>query len=158
MKANKNPGQRGKVAEKKVRDYLEALSGEVAEFDYSRIYDARSAGGKFPSRPGDFEFYRLLTGDIAVHGLIEAKEVAHDFRLPAKNFRAGQLGKLQKRELAGGLILVLVLHTTLNKWRRVPFNWLFVRAGDPSWDLSPFKLYDDVAQALKSIHAVVSRC
>lgn len=149
MIKNKSVGQRGKVAEKAVHKYLEALSQSVTEFDYSRIYDARSAGGKFPSRAGDFEFYR------AGHfGLLEVKEIQSDFGLPAKNFGAGQMGKLEKRRLAGGEIVVLVLHTPTGLWRRPRFEWLYERAGQPSWDLSIWPLYATVAQALSGVQAL----
>jgi hypothetical protein len=127
-------GQRGKYAEGKVRAVLEYLNHKYAKFDYGRIYDARSAGGKgIPARPGDFEFYAP-----GLFGLIEAKEVEHDFRLPKKNLDKEQIAKLRKRQLAGGTIFVLIYHTTTGLWRRVPIEWLHERAGQPSWDLSEF--------------------
>jgi hypothetical protein len=121
-------GQRGKTAETVVRRILEKLNSEFANFDYSRIYDARSAGGKFPSRPGDYELY-----SNGIFGLIEVKEVAHDYRLPEKNFPAAGRAKLRKRQMAGGRILVLVYHSTSGIWRSPTLEYF--AAGVPSWDL-----------------------
>jgi len=138
----KAQGQRGKAAESAVRALLEKLNS-YPTFDWSRIYDARSAGGKFPSRPGDFEFFFPGT-----HGLIEVKEVDHDFRLPAKNFDKGQIAKLRKRHMAGGIIIILVQHTTTKKWRRVDLNWIAQRLDQPSWDLQEFNLFNNAREAL----------
>lgn len=124
-------GSRGKTAEKQVQEYLKKLSEGWAEFDYARIYDARSAGGRFPGRPGDFEIY-TPTG----HGLIEVKEVAHDFRLPAKNFSYKKFGHLHKRQLAGGEIIILVKHTTTGMWRKPPLSLFLEDPQAASWDLS----------------------
>lgn len=133
-----NAGNRGKYAEKKVREFLQWFSGLNADFDFHRILDARSAMGRFPSQPGDFAFYMPR-----VHGLIEIKEVAHDFRLPHKNFGPEQIGKLLKRRLAGGTILILVYHSTCKLWRVVDFEFLRTRTGG-SWDLGCFKPVEDI--------------
>lgn len=130
-------GQRGKFAEGEVRKLLERQSNAHAAFDYNRIYDARSAGGRFPGQPGDFGFYRT-----EAHGLIEAKEIGHDHRLPKD--KLAQLPKLHKRQLAGGTIIVLVFHTATELWRMVPFKWLWDRRTQPSWDLSEFPTYVDL--------------
>jgi hypothetical protein len=139
-------GQRGKAAEKEVRVYLERLSFKYAGFAYERIYDARSARGKFPARAGDFEFYASR-----LHGLIEAKEVEHDFRLPNKNLKKEQIARLRKRQLAGGLVFVLINHTTSGLWRSVPVEWLHERSAQPSWDLSEFPTLPSAAAALVSL-------
>lgn len=143
-------GVRGKYAESKVRAFLALLNEKYKRFDFSRIYDARSAGGRFPSRPGDFEFYAP-----GLHGLIEVKEVEHDFRLPAKNLKPEQIAKLRKREWAGGLVMVLIYHATAGGWRRVPVSWLAERAAQPSWDLSEFPTYGDVQTALLPLTATL---
>jgi len=132
-------GQRGKAAEKVVHKILDKMNSEVANFDYSRIYDARSAGGRFPSRPGDYELYYN-----GIFGLIEVKEIAHDYRLPEKNFPAEGRAKLRKRQMAGGRILVLVYHSTTGKWRTAPLA-SFV-GGVPSWDLSTVPFCDPEAE------------
>ena len=146
----KSPGQRGKTAEAAVKKYLESVSAAVAEFDFGRIPDARSAGGRFPSTVADFDFYRKIKG-VGHFGMLDAKEVAHDFRLPAKNFKPGQMGKMEKRRLAGGIVVVAVLHTTSGKWRVPNFSWMYERSGTPSWDLSEFPLFNDVGAALRSV-------
>lgn len=155
--AHKAPANRGKLAEKKVHDYLTALGNTRAFFDWSRIYDARSARGKFPSRPGDFEFYRAFPGQggRSIHGLIEAKEVHHDFRSPEKNFNTGQIARLYKRQLAGGTIVILVLHTTTVLWRVVPLEYFRTRLSQPSWDLTEFQTYTSVGEAVSKIHALI---
>lgn len=92
--------------------------------------------------PADFEFY--MPG---VHGLIEAKETSHDYRI-AKD-KVAQLSRLHKRELAGGLCVVLVKHTKLRKWRCV--QAMDLPAGYPSWDLRGWPTYDSAAEALASL-------
>lgn len=145
-------GQRGKAAEKEVRAFLERLNFKYAGFDFERVYDARSAGGRFPARPGDFEFYAPR-----LHGLIEVKEVEHDFRLPRKNMegakakgdaKVSRIAKLRKRQMAGGTIFVLINHTTTGLWRSVPIDWLHERAAQPSWDLSEFSQHSSAATEL----------
>lgn len=145
----KELGSRGKSTEKVVHDHLESLNKRLAQFDYSRIYDARSAKGKFPSRPGDFEFYRVSESGKCEHGLIEAKELKHDYRLPEKNFPTGGIARLRKRQMAGGLILVVIHHTTVDQWRIVPLKWFFDKLEQPSWDLREFTPYETLTSALR---------
>lgn len=137
--ARKKTGERGKYAEKKVKEYLQALGLADATFDWERIYDARSSMGRIPARGGDYGIFSTNR-----HGLIEAKEVEHDFRLPKKNFNPEKFGLLKKRMLAGGQIIVVVCHTTTMLWRSPPFQWFLDRAGQPSWDLREFKTYESV--------------
>lgn len=132
----KEQGQRGKYAEGEVRKVLERLKGEYAAFMYERIYDARSGKG-VPARAGDFEFWAPR-----LHGLIEAKEVNHAFRLPEKNLT--QLPKLRLRQLAGGMIFVLVYFTPIDRWRSIPVDWLHQRSGVPSWELGEFPTFTSV--------------
>jgi hypothetical protein len=141
----KDPGQRGKYAEDKVKALLMKLGEQYADFDWQRMYDARAAGGRFQSQVGDYEFFTRER-----HGVIEAKEIEHDFRLPAS--KLPQLPRLRKRQIAGGLIVVLVLHTTKDMWRLVPFDWLWPRRDQASWDLSEFPGYEK----LENIHGLLS--
>lgn len=125
---------RGKKAEGKVAAYLKKLSLEVAEFDFERVLDARAAGGRFPSRTGDFSWW--LPGR---HGVIEVKETEHASRLPYKNTSEQSAAKLFKRQLAGGEIAVLVYHSMTGLWRVLPLAWLQQKdASTPSgsFDLS----------------------
>lgn len=152
-KERKAQSSRGKTAEVAVRNYLTALNNRIAEFEWSRIYDARSAGGKFPSRPGDFEFFRKWQGR-PIHGLIEVKEVAHAFRLPAKNFKKEQLAKLRKRQMVGGMIVILVYHSSTGKWRDLPLHFFLDRITLPSWDLSGEPQWDSLEDLMKFVHVL----
>lgn len=144
MEANKKIGQRGKSAEADVRKHLEYLKQFKHDFDFERKYDARSARGRFPSQAGDYGFY--LPG---VHGLIEVKEVAHDFRLPQKNFSKDQIARCRMRELAGGIIVIIVKHTTTGLWRIPPFSMFRDYPTAPSWVLdSP--TYPSAVNALEN--------
>lgn len=88
---------RGKRAEKEVQEFLSEVNSRVAEFDFSRLPDARAAMGRMKAMPADFEFFAP-----GVHGLIEAKETEHDYLLhPSK---VPQLARLKKRILAGGAL------------------------------------------------------
>lgn len=132
LSTRKKLGSRGKYAEGLVKTYLTGRSETVASFDFERILDARSAGGRFPSRPGDFGFFSPMG-----HGLIEVKEVDHEFRLPHKNFSVEQIGKLRKRQWAGGLIIILVYHKPTKLWRMPELEFFEKREGG-SWDLTEY--------------------
>jgi hypothetical protein len=131
----------GKTAESAVQKYLEAYHRKVLAFDWSRNYDAKSAGGRFQRQTGDFQFF--LPG---IHGVIEVKEVKHDYRLPHGNYDEPKVAKCYKRSLAGGIIVVLVNHTTTGLWRMPPFSFIRKREGG-SWDLREFKTFESAAEA-----------
>lgn len=143
-------GKRGKYAEKKVREALEDFAENNPNFDWERILDARSAGGRFPARPGDFGFF-----GINLHGLIEVKEVKHDFRLPHKNLSTNQVAKLKKRKAAGGNTLIIVYHTTTKKYRALPLEFFLVREGG-SWDLSEWPEFNDIKAYIKTYFEEIS--
>lgn len=131
---------RGKSAEKAVQDYLTSLSDADAHFDFLRLPDARSAMGRMKSMPADFEFFAP-----GVHGLIEVKETAHDYRLSSS--KVTQLPMIRRRMLAGGRGIVLVHHSTTKLWRRVPAAMLDPTAS--SWDLTEYDLHMTVESALE---------
>lgn len=135
----------GKGAEKHVQEYLKAYDAKNWAFDWARNYDAHSAGGRFHRQTGDYQFY--MPG---MHGVIEVKEVKHDFRLPHKNYSPEKVAKVYKRQEAGGLAIVLVQHTTTGLWRMPPFSLFRDRSG-ASWDLSGFKTYITCAEALNEL-------
>ncbi len=136
-----SPGQRGKFAERKVHEWLQKVDRQVVKWDFERIGDARSAGGRGAKTVvGDFSFY-----STTCYGVLEVKEVAHDFRLPARN--VPQIPKLRKRFLAGGDCYIVVYHSTTKKWRRIPVMDLEVKTTG-SWDLSHYPEYDSVEEAL----------
>lgn len=146
---------RGKSAEKQVRDILDGFNTRVAGFCFNRVPDAHMAGGRFPAQAGDFQAFRLIkTGSSAMdfgrrgmcatddgseltfsrNFIIEVKEVKHDFRLPSKNYSEDKVARVQKRVWAGTEAVVAVLHTTTGLWRLVPFAVFTERK--PSWDLT----------------------
>lgn len=137
MTANK--ANRGKYAEGKVKDYLQNISNKVAQFDYERLPDARSAMGRFKSMVGDFVWFYP-----GKHGVIEVKETQHDYRI-AKD-KIPQLARMKKRVLAGGKCLVIVYHSTSKLWRVINVNDLpIIERG--SWDLSGFPTFKTLNEA-----------
>lgn len=138
---NKSPGQRGKWAEGKVRDLLKKLGEADARFDWERILDARSAGGRFRSQIGDFAVFMPH-----LHGVIEVKEVDHAYRLPHKNLDTEAVGKLVKRQWAGGITWMIIAHQR-KAWRLVPLEVFRTRTGG-SWDLREFPTYAKVDEIL----------
>lgn len=152
----KEAGTRGKYAEDKCRTELEKWSANDAGFDYKRNYDARSSMGRIPKQAGDYEYFFCEVPDDSLliaprkrgHGLIEVKQVAHDFRLPNKNFNPDGWGMLRRREMAGGKIVPIIYHSTTKKWRYVPFGWFLAMGPKPSWDLSVWPQFNTVGEAL----------
>lgn len=135
------PADRGKYAEKKVHDWLKKVDAQTTTWDFQRVSDARSAGGRGAKTVvGDFEFFAP-----GVHGVVEVKEIKHDFRVPAANIT--QLPKARKRMLAGGLYWIVVFHRTTNLWRRVSANDLEIISRG-SWDLREYPTYERVEEAL----------
>ena len=144
LSKQKERANRGKYAEGQVRKVLEKLNNNIIAFDFERNYDARSSMGRIPARAGDFTFFGVR------HGVIEVKEVDHDFRLPKKNFNPDKFPKIRKRQLANGLVVVLVYHRTTELWRHVPFEFFYDRRDLPSWVLSDFPTFktDDLMSIL----------
>jgi len=145
-KKTKAKGQQGKSAEAIVKAYLEGLHSQRQAFDWHRGYDARSAGGKFQRIAGDFSWY--MPGR---HGIIEVKEVAHkEHRLPYKNFEDSQVGKCRIREMAGGVVHVLVYSSITKTWVSPPLELFRTRPGPAfgSWDLSGYVQWEDVQPIL----------
>ena len=137
---------RGKVAETQFQNALKAFDGSHHNFDWARNYDAHSAGGKFASLTGDFVWY--FDGDS---GTVEVKEVAHDYRLPAKNFGPDQIARMYKRQLAGACAQVVVYHSTTKKWRLIPLDYFRARLGVPSWDLREIGEYGSAVEVLAAL-------
>jgi hypothetical protein len=152
-KRKKSLGQRGKKPEDKIQEVLADL-GKQADFDWERIYDARSAGGKFPTRAADFAFYWPGT-----HGLIEVKEVKHDYRVPAGNFNSAQVGRMYKRQLAGGLNVILVYHSSTDLWRCLSLDYVrqVLDSGAASFDLRKERQYTCAEEALQPVIAQHAR-
>lgn len=137
----KETGQRGKTAEKAVKALLERLNEKHFDFAYSRLPDARAAGGRLGAVICDFlVWYRGKSL------LLEVKETQQNRRL-AKD-KLSQLATLQKVKAAGATPVVLVYHTELDRWRVSGVD--FFEFGRPSWDLSDLVLYVSAAEALGS--------
>lgn len=132
-------GARGKAAETKVRDYLKTVQATDINFDFERIQDARAAGGAFAAQVGDFYAFREYKG---VHRsfILEVKEVDHEYRLPAKNFKKEQIARMRKRMWAGQRPIVLVYFSPKKLWREVPLTYFIDHLDAPSWDLREFEL------------------
>jgi hypothetical protein len=135
-------GQRGKWAEKQVEKILKEWNTQYASFAWHRLPDTRSAGSYLPANPADYIYF---DGDYG--GFIECKATEHPFRL--QKDKLAQLAVLKKFALAGARSLVIVHHSTLDKWRITKLD--FFTEGLPSWDLTPLPLFDTCEQALNSL-------
>lgn len=151
-------GQRGKWAEAEVQKLLKLKSDADLHFTANRTLDARAAGGRFPAQAGDFVWYKLSEG-VSSNGILEVKEVEHEFRLPFKNLDNDSYARMYKRELAGSQVLVLVAHRLPNMrpaevlWRALPLSYFANRndvKGVGSWDLSAVP-YADFKAILKGL-------
>lgn len=144
----------GKSAEQQVRKYLELLDKHPA-FTFNRNQDAHSAGGRFVAVAGDFQWFgqyeHLLRDEYnsptyhSRNGIVEVKEVKHDFRLPYKNYSPDKVARVQKRVLAGTEALVLIRFMPLDQWRAVPlavFRQRDEAKPSGSWDLSQYPFVD----------------
>lgn len=134
---------RGKVAESKIQEALQKFADTHHYFDWHRVYDAHSAGGKFACQTGDFCWF--FNG---FNGALEVKEVAHDSRLPAKNFKPAQIARMRKRMLAGTQGHVIVRHSTSNKWRVIGLQFFLDDLEAKSWDLSAYPEFDSAWEVL----------
>ena len=144
MRAHKKPGigDRGKWAEKQVQDLLENLNSKVSAFAFERLPDARAARGALKAQVSDF-----LVWWNKDHFPLEVKETVHDYRL--EKGKLDQLPRLRKIYKAGFDGVVLVHHSTLQKWR-VMSTIYFEGDIPPSWDLSKVPLHPDATTALLS--------
>lgn len=152
-------GQRGKAGEAAVREALKALALKYEFFDWMRLPDARTAGGRIGRQTGDF-----LVFAPGMHGVIETKDLDHDFRLPRgrmikddkeKGTSNNSIERLWRRRLAGGRVYVLVHHTTTGLWRVLHLPFLHAHQDQPSWDLSGFKTHATARQALEDLEAAL---
>lgn len=144
-------GERGKWTEKQVEGELKYLNGKFASFCYERLPDARAARGALKASLCDFLFWWKRDTDHKVSGLLEAKETEHDYRLPKD--KLGQLARMRKVRLAGGVGVVIIYHSGLSKFRIAPLEF-FDGEIPPSWDLRPLPLFNSVAEAMDSMPEV----
>lgn len=145
--ARRELADRGKDAEGKCGQYLKIVGLSDAKFDWQRQYDGRISRGRIPSQTGDYNWF-----GVGRHGVIEVKEIEHEFRLPKKLFQRKdgtlKFGVLKKRALAGGEVTILVYHSVTKLWRTPDLQYFLDRLDQPSWDLREFKTQDTVAAAL----------
>lgn len=146
---NSKFADRGKDAEKKVHEALTAWAGDIASREFNRLIDTRAAGRIVKAAAADFEFF-----SAGAHGLIEAKETEHEFRL--QRSKITQIPRLRKRAMAGGVCLVLVYHSTLKLWRAVSVDYLMEGGDKGSWDLRNVETHTSAGAALASLHEVFS--
>lgn len=143
--------QQGKSAEQQVKDYLKAKAEQLGVgFDYERNPDARSAGGKFQVRTGDF--YAYYKPDGWKHGRcanIEVKETKIAARLPGANFSRDSIARCYKRWKAGVVTVVLIHHSTTGQWVVMPISHFFENV-TPSWPTAGWPSFDSCEAALDS--------
>lgn len=123
QKRKKALGQRGKAAERAVKDVLGiyvALRGP--RFTWDRPVDSREAGGAVKAVTGDYNL--IFAGRLVT---LEVKETEVAGKLPRKNLDGGQLGRLMRRALAGVPVWVIVHHKGTNVWKVQRVEWLFER-------------------------------
>jgi hypothetical protein len=153
---------RGKSAEKVVHGVLDGFNERVKGFTFNRVPDAHAAGGRFPAQAGDFQAFRKMTVTIHPHEIgqqfepisgfpmsrnfiIEVKEVKivgnASHNLPAKNYDAGKVGRVQKRVWAGTEAIVVIRFMPMNVWRAVPFE-VFTTRPVGSWKLEGYPVVD----------------
>lgn len=137
VKAKKQGADRGKELESELSKAFKALKEADKGFDFDKVPDAYSSRGGFSTpRVGDYTLY--LQGKALV---LEAKEVAHDHRLPRKNFPKDERARINRRRMAGIHAMVIIKHTTNDTYRLLDADWFNteMHLGDTgSWDLSDF--------------------
>lgn len=134
-------GERGKYAEKQVRDLFDKLNTENSSFAYERVVDARAARGAVGKALSDF-----LVWSNPYNIPLEVKSTLHKLRLPSSAIT--QLPRLKKVAMAGAKPYVLVYFKTLDAWRVAPASWF--EFGVPSWDMSELPTHPTCEQALFS--------
>jgi hypothetical protein len=140
---------RGKDAEKKVHEALTTWVGDIGSREFNRLMDTRAAGRIVKAAAADFEFF-----SAGVHGLIEVKSTEHEFRLARPNIT--QLPRMRKRELCGGVCLVLIYHSTLGLWRAATVEYLSTTGDKGSWNLMDLCTYETPGNALASASSLFS--
>lgn len=145
LKTHNSRSNRGAKAEKLTQDFLRKWQEATPHREANRLTDTKAAGRVIKSSAADFEFF--CWEDRPHHGLIEVKQTEHEYRL-AKN-KVTQLGRLRKRHKCGGLVFVLVFHSTLNQWRCLSAFELFDENNfQASWDMRHLPLYATPGEAL----------
>lgn len=116
---------RGKAAEKKLKDFFSKLSG-MADTAFMKLPDAYA--GSMVATLAD---YLVLRQGVPI--LVECKSTLHEYRLPHQNFGPDQVARMAMWQMAGAVPLVMVYHEKLDAWRQIPLSVFQTREGG-SWD------------------------
>lgn len=117
---------RGKLAEGKLKAYLERLSSS-ANCTSFRLPDAHAG-----SRTATLcDFLYLASGNL---NLVECKSTRHAYRLPHANVDTAQIAKMRAWQFAGASAFVMIYHELEDVWRSAPVDFFLTREGG-SWDL-----------------------
>ena len=124
---------RGKLAEKKLKTYLESLAVS-SSCAFLRLADAHA--GSRTATLCDFIFMR----EGVLH-MVECKSTMHEYRLPHGNVDPAQVAKMRMWKHAGAKAFVMIYHEKLDLWRAQEIDYFLVREGG-SWDLRGLPLAD----------------
>lgn len=147
---------RGAKAEKAAQEYLTEWSKGHLHREFNRLVDTKAAGRIVRAACADFEFFTVGTDTMqafSTHGLIEVKETEHEYRLSRD--KVPQLPRLRKRAHCGGFCAVLVLHSTIGRWRALSAPKLAVTGDKGSWNLTDEPSYGTPGQALSALFPMV---
>jgi len=141
FKVNNTFANRGANAEKAMAKFLAGWATGHPNREADRLTDSKAAGRTIKAAAADFEFFSLEG-----HGLIEVKETEHEYRLARD--KVPQLARLRKRSHCGGICLVAVYHSTLDRWRVLDAAVLAVTGDKGSWNLADVPAYHSLAVAM----------
>lgn len=149
---------RGKVAEKKAAEFGKRWADNHSNREFNRLLDTKAAKRIVRAAPADFEFFcleQVPDGVKAFSGLIEAKQTEHEYRL--QHSKVPQLAGMAHRSRCGSKCLVLVYHSTLDRWRVIDALVLMSTKEGASWDLTQYPLFGSVREALEFASPVIFR-
>lgn len=147
-KAKRKQGARGQNAQKLIKKALDDLKAADPLFDYDRLYDTRSTGGRFiiPEQPADYVF--VYNGRA---GALEVKETKEAHRLPKTSF--SQYPALQRRAMAGAVTVLAIYHTEEQVWRIIdPATMAPIERG--SWDLREYP----ITELREALYETIKKC
>jgi len=142
-------GQRGKDAEKDVRQVLEGWNN-LACFAFDRLPDARAARGRMKSSLADYMVW-YAPGGHRFNIPLEVKSTEHSTKRGGYLLSASaldQLPLLKKVALAGANPFVLVYFKKFDYWRVAHIH--FFSFGESSWDMSECPTFPTAKAALES--------
>lgn len=128
-------GTRGKWSEGEVRKKLQQYAA-FSSFTFYRLPDARA--GSFQPTLADF-----MTMHKMQFGLLEVKEIEHEYRLDYKNFDEAKVGRMRAWQMAGSQANVVICSKPGKQavWRVASIDFFFGTKNPDkpsgSWDLRP---------------------